>query len=715
MEDSMSPNGEPVRKRLRTSHACDVCRSRKIRCDGNNPCTTCKANDTHCTYGSEANSRGKSDLILEGVLRVEKYLQQLSANLTTASSSPPVYRNGGANGHHNSIISPILQSTTSSTSPAFPPTRGSFSGHSSHSPLTTTQPHPHPHAHHPHPPHRPPSPITSPPGPPAPPVSSTLNLENAVLDSMHTSTTESVLQWPHFDVFPSLRDKYTTIFHLEASRPPFRTRQMSMCPYAGPQEVDSVFDAFEHGVNFWYPTVSRGQLKALRGVMVGDNGSGGEGLGLGLGGLGGEGAGEVQRCLALLTMALGCASQVIGGLVDGQSMGEAEMERRRARREVADRYFDCVMRMLHVAHTDVSPAATHCLLFVALYFAFLRRPLQAWEYINAAAAKCLLLLSYPPSAESHEETERIRRIFWSCYILESDYLAELSVPVSGVGRIESSIPLPGVYPFSTHQSQQEEEQSSLYFLACISMRRLLNRVHQLLYARDTGSACNFASSLSSNDVRFPVVVAELDHQLEEWRDVLPAAFAFDVGFEHERTAGKRHGEGGGGVGLVSEHGGFLRQRYLTCRSVIYRPYLMWMLSGAGDGGSGVVGGIGGGRVPVSEEVLRNCKACLDACLLHILNLRGFAHTVLVDTWICSLSMAAAMLVLLAACRMPALRGLIGPEVLLAGDHLMHLFEGWQRVSGDPSSPSVDQSVRVIGESARFIGEVYGREHRQAGL
>lgn len=69
-------------------------------------------------------------------------------------------------------------------------------------------------------------------------------------------------------------------------------------------------------------------------------------------------------------------------------------------------------------------------------------------------------------------------------------------------------------------------------------------------------------------------------------------------------------------------------------------------------------------------------------------------------------MAAAMLILLAACRMPQLRSLIGPEVLLAGDHLMHLFEGWQRVSGDPISPSVNQSVRVIRESARFIGEVY---------
>lgn len=144
------------------------------------------------------------------------------------------------------------------------------------------------------------------------------------------------------------------------------------------------------------------------------------------------------------------------------------------------------------------------------------------------------------------------------------------------------------------------------------MRRLLNRVHQLLYARDTGA--------SLDNARFPAVVAELDHQLDEWRDVLPPAFAFSVGVDAPRPA--------------TESGAFLRQRYLTCRSVIYRPYLMWMLSGAGGAGYG--NGLGGGGT-ISEEVLVNCKACLDACLLHILNLRGFGHTVLVDTWICSLS------------------------------------------------------------------------------
>jgi hypothetical protein len=70
-------------------------------------------------------------------------------------------------------------------------------------------------------------------------------------------------------------------------------------------------------------------------------------------------------------------------------------------------------------------------------------------------------------------------------------------------------------------------------------------------------------------------------------------------------------------------------------------------------------------------------------------------------------MAGAMLVILAACRIPTLRNLIAPEVLGAGYHLRQLLEGWQRVLGDPTSPSVDQSIRIIGEADRFIQQVYG--------
>lgn len=214
------------------------------------------------------------------------------------------------------------------------------------------------------------------------------------------------------------------------------------------------------------------------------------------------------------------------------------------------------------------------------------------------------LEEYSGLVTSSKGTIKPTRITALTNTTRSDYMAELSAcPPSGIARVESSVQLPSVY--HTHTSDKEEEESSLYFLACISMRRLLNRVHQLLYARDSGAA--FDQS------RFPRIVAELQRQLDDWRDVLPASFYFSIDTEETAT----------------EAGGFLRQRYLTCRGVIYRPYLMWMLSdshvGATDSGLAI------------PEALTNSKACLDACLLHALNLRGFSQTVMIDTWICSLS------------------------------------------------------------------------------
>ena len=139
------------------------------------------------------------------------------------------------------------------------------------------------------------------------------------------------------------------------------------------------------------------------------------------------------------------------------------------------------------------------------------------------------------------------------------------------------------------------------------MRRLLNRVHHLLYASGNGAALDTA--------RFPFIAAELQHQLDEWRTLLPTSFAFTIDTAPTTNAAS----------------GFLRQRYLTCRSVIYRPYLMWLLSGSRGGNDDL-----SASAP-SKEARKSCKACLDACLMHVLNLRGFPQTVLVDTWICSLS------------------------------------------------------------------------------
>jgi hypothetical protein len=72
-------------------------------------------------------------------------------------------------------------------------------------------------------------------------------------------------------------------------------------------------------------------------------------------------------------------------------------------------------------------------------------------------------------------------------------------------------------------------------------------------------------------------------------------------------------------------------------------------------------------------------------------------------------MTAAMLVLLVACRVPVLRQLVGQEVLIAAPHLKQLIQNWNRIAEQPISPSIEQSLRLIGEIDGFIRQEYQGE------
>lgn len=133
------------------------------------------------------------------------------------------------------------------------------------------------------------------------------------------------------------------------------------------------------------------------------------------------------------------------------------------------------------------------------------------------------------------------------------------------------------------------------------MRRLLNRVHGMLYDSDTG--------VHDDISRFPSVSSELEHQLQNWRNALPETLWFPEDADP----------------VEDQYQYYLRQRFLSCRSVIYRPYLVLVLA-----------------VPPfnslnDSTVIECCQRGLEACLLHIAHLREFPHTVMVDTWPCALS------------------------------------------------------------------------------
>jgi len=101
-------------------------------------------------------------------------------------------------------------------------------------------------------------------------------------------------------------------------------------------------------VNSWYPTVSQTKLKAARAVISA-----------------GKLDDSTASCLALLIMALGCASQTCGGLVLGVEMGAEEMEDRGSRRAMADMYMDALFKKLHLVHLEMSATAVQCLFLIA--------------------------------------------------------------------------------------------------------------------------------------------------------------------------------------------------------------------------------------------------------------------------------------------------------------------------------------------------------------
>lgn len=69
-------------------------------------------------------------------------------------------------------------------------------------------------------------------------------------------------------------------------------------------------------------------------------------------------------------------------------------------------------------------------------------------------------------------------------------------------------------------------------------------------------------------------------------------------------------------------------------------------------------------------------------------------------------MAGAMLVLLAASRVPLLQPLLGREVLEAGNHLRSLLSDWSIYLNTPTSPSVIQSIRIIEDADKIIKQTY---------
>ncbi|KAF5723948.1 oleate-activated transcription factor 1 [Fusarium mundagurra] len=160
-----------------------------------------------------------------------------------------------------------------------------------------------------------------------------------------------------------------------------------------------------------------------------------------------------------------------------------------------------------------------------------------------------------------------------CLLLMGQILAEFDFPASGLGKLASSMPLPVVPGAGTDPSHAQYQ---FFFLALISMRKLLNRILFHLYSRDhTEDPANGEPAHADKPAAFlsvtPSVMFELDRQLEEWRTCLPQGLEFlayseaqlaevpELDQTHRSTNERLRGH--------------LMARYFAAKSIIHRPYI----------------------------------------------------------------------------------------------------------------------------------------------
>ncbi|GAB1209583.1 hypothetical protein APSETT445_008364 [Aspergillus pseudonomiae] len=131
------------------------------------------------------------------------------------------------------------------------------------------------------------------------------------------------------------------------------------------------------------------------------------------------------------------------------------------------------------------------------------------------------LLFGNPSRVPLQWKELSVRIYWNALLYESDLLAELDLPHSGIVHFEELVDLPGGFEEEDDEDDQEAEDENgeissenepvgrdelWYFLAEIALRRLLNRVSHMVYQKDSPLTLGTLGP----------IVSELDYQLSQW-------------------------------------------------------------------------------------------------------------------------------------------------------------------------------------------------------
>ncbi|CRG90473.1 Estradiol 17-beta-dehydrogenase 11 [Talaromyces islandicus] len=199
-------------------------------------------------------------------------------------------------------------------------------------------------------------------------------------------------------------------------------------------------------------------------------------------------------------------------------------------------------------------------LLAGLYAGQLAHPFQSYGWIHQASRACMILVrSNKYSAMKEGPIKDLHDFaYWTCLQLESDILAELDLPASGISRNEGRIDLPkGHYTLRVPQNPKNSTMM-FFYSAQIHLRKVLNQIHTDLYKvgsdkddKDNHEKLGFSSS----------VLEILGMNLDFWRKSLPDHMNWD---EDDPPSSD--------INVAR-----LRAKYYGARYIIYRPLLHYAL------------------------------------------------------------------------------------------------------------------------------------------
>lgn len=167
---------------------------------------------------------------------------------------------------------------------------------------------------------------------------------------------------------------------------------------------------------------------------------------------------------------------------------------------------------------------------------------------------------------TNKHRSSIVRASYSCIQLESDILAELDLPSSGIVSVETMLPMPGTFPgmSSSHDDPAQSANILFHFTSQVYLRIRLNQIHRQLYGPD-------CEGLSLVETR--LVLQEHEAVIGTWQKGLPVGMSWDL--EDAPPTDILHAR--------------LRAKYWGARYLINRPFLDYILfinphpnSGVGD-------------------------------------------------------------------------------------------------------------------------------------